>query len=338
MKQYTARQIPTNVCSRLILVVMIGLVSISAWARDFRLGLITPPPHTWTQAANRLAAELEEQSGGKHRLLVYPSRQLGNEAQMLRLMQTGALDMAILTAAEVSNRVPEFGALYTPYLAQDIEQAATILRGGVAAGLLGLLPNEIGVIGLGYGMAGMRQILSNVPVSSLADIQGKKLRITPFAPIRDFYTLAGAAPTPMPLSSVYDAMANGQIDMIDMDLELILKLRYYELSDTLVLSNHMMFPCIALFSGRVWIRLSEEDRQLISVLTRKHMEWIMAGAISGEAGWLAEARKLDIRLLEIDADFFEDAGERWEAIWESRSGTVSRLKTELARNQPESHE
>ena len=154
---------------------------------------------------------------------------------------------AILTAAEVSNRVPEFGALYTPYLARNIEQAALVLRGRVAASLLDLLPEEIGVIGLCYGMAGLRQILSTIPVTSLADIQGRKLRITPFEPIRDFYKLAGVAPTPMPLASVYDALANGQIDMLDMDLELILKLKYHELSDTLVISNHIMFPSVAEF-------------------------------------------------------------------------------------------
>lgn len=336
MKQFLHCRILTGVIPALVLVGLAGLVSTPVCARDFRLGLITPPSHTWTQAANRLASDLNEQSKGGIRLLVYPSRQLGNEAQMLQLMQTGALDMAILTAAEISNRVPEFGALYTPYLARDIVQAAELLSGDVATGLLELLPQEIGVFGLGYGMAGMRQILSNIPVASLADISGKKIRITPFEPIRDFYTIAGAAPTPMPLSSVYEALANGQIDMIDMDLELILKLKFYEQSDTLVLSNHMMFPCVALFSGRAWIRLSEQDRDLITALTRKYMKWIMVQAVKGEMTWQNDAKQLDIQLLEVDQGFFENTPERWHAIWEPKSKTVNRLRDELAQNLTES--
>jgi len=41
--------------------------------------------------------------------------------------------------------------------------------------------------------------------------------ITPFEPILDFYSALGAAPTPMPLPAVYEALANGQVDAIDMD-------------------------------------------------------------------------------------------------------------------------
>jgi TRAP-type C4-dicarboxylate transport system substrate-binding protein len=300
-------------------------------AKTLRLGLITPPSHIWTQAAHNLARDIEDSSGGRHTLIVYPSRQLGNEAQMLQLMQTGALDMAILTAAEVSNRVPAFGALYTPYLARNIEQAAQVLRGRVAASLLDLLPQEIGVIGLGYGMAGLRQILSTIPVSSLADMQGRKLRITPFEPIRDFYKLAGVAPTPMPLASVYDALANGQIDMLDMDLELILKLKYHELSDTLVISNHMMFPSVAMLSGRVWIRLSEEDRQMISGLTAKHMDWVIDQAVHEEAAWQAGVRKLDtgLKILDVGPEFFGNTAADWETIWAPKAGVISALRSEL---------
>ena len=307
------------------------LVAPGASAKTLRLGLITPPSHSWTQAAHNLARDIESSSGGRHKMIVYPSRQLGNEAQMLQLMQTGALDMAILTAAEVSNRIPEFGALYTPYLARNIEQAALVLRGRVAASLLDLLPEEIGVIGLGYGMAGLRQILSTIPVTSLADIQGRKLRITPFEPIRDFYKLAGVAPTPMPLASVYDALANGQIDMLDMDLELILKLKYHELSDTLVISNHMMFPSVAMLSGKVWIRLSEEDQQMISQLTAKHMDWVIDQAVHEEAAWQAGVRNLEtgLNIIDVGPEFFGNTAADWEAIWALKAGVISALRAEL---------
>jgi TRAP-type C4-dicarboxylate transport system substrate-binding protein len=306
--------------------------STNVFAKTLRIGLITPPSHIWTQAARNLAADIAKESAGRHKLIVYPSRQLGNEAQMLQLMQTGALDMAILTAAEVSNRVPQFGALYTPYLAKNIEQAAQVLRGDVAASLLELLPEQIGVFGLGYGMGGLRQILSTIPVNTLDDMRGRKLRITPFEPIKDFYNLAGVAPTPMPLASVYDALANGQIDMLDMDLELIIKLKYHELSDTLVLSNHMMFPAVAMISGRVWIRLPEADRQIIRNLTTKHMSWVIDQAVVEEAAWNLEVRNLDtgLKIQEVGPEFFGDTASEWEKIWASKSGVISALHAELA--------
>ncbi len=317
---------------RFCLALLFCVLSPGLYAKTLRIGLITPPSHIWTQAARSLAADIATESNGRHKLIVYPSRQLGNEAQMLQLMQTGALDMAILTAAEVSNRVPQFGALYTPYLAKDISEAAQVLRGEVAGSLLELLPEEIGVIGLGYGMGGLRQILSTIPVSTLDDMRGRKLRITPFEPIKDFYNLAGVAPTPMPLASVYDALANGQIDMLDMDLELILKLKYHELSHTLILSNHMMFPAVAMISGRVWLRLLEEDRQLITRLTAKHMDWVIDQAVLEEDAWNTGVRNLgtDLEILQVGPDFFGDTAAQWEKIWAPKASVISALQTELA--------
>ena len=102
--------------------------TLAAQAADFRLGLLTPPPHIWTKAAEAFGAELAEASGGVHSVSVFPARQLGNEAEMLQQLQTGALDMAFLTVAEVSNRAPDFGAFYAPFLANDIGHAARIIQ------------------------------------------------------------------------------------------------------------------------------------------------------------------------------------------------------------------
>ena len=185
---------------------------------------------------------------------------------MLQQLQSGALDMAFMTVAEVSNRAPSFGAFYAPFLADDLGHAARILRSDVAQGMLDELPEQIGVVGLGYGMAGLRQIVSRGEVDEAADLAGLKIRITPFTPILDFYNALDTAPTPMPLPDVYDALANGQVDAIDMDAELIWGLRYYEHADTIIESNHMMFPMVALVSGRVWALLSDEDKDLIAEL------------------------------------------------------------------------
>jgi len=56
------------------------LSTLSATAKEFRLGLITPSPHVWTKATEAFGAELSKKSGGAHSVSVFPARQLGNEA------------------------------------------------------------------------------------------------------------------------------------------------------------------------------------------------------------------------------------------------------------------
>jgi TRAP-type C4-dicarboxylate transport system substrate-binding protein len=314
-------------------VVAAGLVlsSFSAQARDFRLGLITPPQHLWSTEAEAFADTLHERSDGEHSVSVYPAQQLGNEAQMVQQLQTGALDMAFLTIAEISNRIPDFGALYAPYLVDDVNHAASLLRSDAAGELLDLMPQGVGLVGIGYGMVGMRQVLSRDPITSSEDMQGLRLRITPFEPIRDFYTATGAAPAPMPLLEVYDALANGQVDAIDMDFDSILILKFYEQAENLLISNHMMFPMVGVVSGRVWRELSAEDRELIDATMSEHLENVLAGFEAKDAAQEAEIRAMDINIVEADAAFFSEAIAEWEAIWAPKAPMLDTLREEAER-------
>jgi len=165
------------VSSLMICLAVFSAGASSGLAKEFKLGLITPASHAWTKTALALADELKSTSQGKHSIAVFHSSQLGKEAAMLQQLQSGALELAFLTVAEVSNRIPDFGAFYAPYLVQNLEQAARLLRSPTAAKLLATLPNKLGVVGIAYGMAGMRQILTRHRTDTVADLQGRKLRI-----------------------------------------------------------------------------------------------------------------------------------------------------------------
>lgn len=318
----------SHTCRSLAVLAVAGMLSLStsALARDFRLGLVTPPTQSWSVAAGNFAEELKAVSGGKHTLTVFPSAQLGNEAQMVQQLQTGALDMAFLTMAEISNRIPSFGAWYAPYLVDDIQQAGALLRTPEAAKMLESLPRGAGLVGIGYGLAGMRQIMSRGNVDSAEDLRGKKLRITPFEPIRDFYNALGAASTPMPVSAVFDALANGQIDAVDMDLEVMWELRLYQNVNNILLSNHMMFPMVGVVSARVWQTLSEDERALITELMSKHLDQIIERNIAKEAEFESHVRGTGKNITTADAEFFRAAIDRWEEIWSVKAPALKDLR------------
>lgn len=70
---------------------MAGLLALgiqTAAAQTLRLGHITPPSHVWHQVSEKIASGLEEASGGKMTVNVAPPQRLGNEAQMINLMQS----------------------------------------------------------------------------------------------------------------------------------------------------------------------------------------------------------------------------------------------------------
>jgi TRAP-type transport system periplasmic protein len=305
---------------------LLALLPGAAFADRYRMGVPTPPSHVWTIEANAFAAEFAERTRGEHSIAVFPAGQLGNDAQMLQQLQTGALDMVFMPIAEIANRIPEFGALYAPYLAKDVAAAAALLASDEARDLLGQLPAKLGVVGIGYSLAGMRQILSRGPVRSADDLRGLKLRITPLDPIRDFYVLLGAAPIPLPIGSVYDALANGQIDAVDMDLENTWKQKYYERSEIVILSNHMMFPMIGLVSGVRWRTFDADSRTLVTELMTRHFERIAATYVQAESEYATELRDAGVAVREVGPEFFGDVLDEWERSWLEKAPVLTRLR------------
>ncbi|NMM43377.1 TRAP transporter substrate-binding protein [Rhodospirillaceae bacterium KN72] len=301
----------------------------TATADDYRVGLITPPPHKWTVTANEVAAEVKDKTGDSVNMLIFPSGQLGNEAAMLQQLQTGALDFAFLTLGEFANRDDNYGIFLAPYIVKDVAGARTLLKGSTATELLDGV-SKFGVVGLGYGMAGMRQIVMRDKVETVADLAGKKVRTIPFKPELDFWTKIGATPTPMPLPALYDAFANGQVDGMQIDFEGTWNTKYYDHAGAIVESNHMMFPMIAVASARRWAAMSEDDRAVVTEVVKRHLDELVHSYAAIDADYLAKLKTTSVPVVTIDRNFFGSAIDDWYAEWRERAPMLKKLEAEAA--------
>lgn len=243
-----------------------------AQTKQLRLGILTPNGHPWNVAAEKVAVSLKEQTNGRLNLTVFASGQLGNEGAMLQQMQSGALDMGWIMAAELGSRVPTIAAITAPYIVDSTDKIAKLVRHPVAMKLLDVLPAETGTIGLAWGITGMRAIFAAKDISKIADIKGMKLRINPTPAYRDFYQLLGAAPTPVATPQVFDAMSNGQVDGLEADLEFSWNQRFDKVSKSILQMNAIFMPVVALVSGRFWQGTPAADRELITKAVRAALD------------------------------------------------------------------
>lgn len=307
----------------------LGLAAGSAMAQTYRIGLITPPAHQWTKSAEDIAKRVQEESGGRIELLVFSSGQLGNESQMLQQLQTGAVDFAFLTLGELANRDENYGILLAPYLVKDVAGARAVLKGPVAGQLLEGV-DKFGLKGLGWGMAGMRQILMKGPIASVGDLQGKKIRTVPLAQELDFWTRVGAAPTPMPLPALYDAFANGQIDGMQIDFEGSWNSKYSEHAGTMLQSDHMLFPMIAVASGRKWQSIAQEDRDILTRVMADEIDKMNGLYADIDAKYKADLQTTSLPIVGADRTFFGPAIDSWYEEWRKRTPLLIELEAEAA--------
>jgi TRAP-type C4-dicarboxylate transport system substrate-binding protein len=308
---------------------IVAFAGFPAQAKEYRIGLITPPPHQWTKAAQDVADTLKAKSEDRISLAVFPSGQLGSEAEMLRQLQSGALDFAFLTLGEFANREDNYGIFLAPYIAKDTEQARKLLSGPTAQKLLASV-SKLGLVGFGYGMAGLREIVTRNTVTSRKDLSGKKIRTVPFKPELDFWVKLGAAPTPMPLPALYDAFANGQIDGMQIDFEGTWNSKYYEHAGTIIHSNHMMFPLIAVGSARNWASIAPADQALIRETISARLDSLIGSYGAIDADYLEKLKETQVPILSVDRSFFGDAIDDWYAEWRKRAPMLKELEAEAA--------
>ena len=264
----------------------LGFPSIvrAADAKEFRLGLITPAGHSWNRAALQFGEALKKETDGRLSVTVFHSCQLGNETAMMQQLQSGALDMGWIQAAELGSRVSSVAAINAPYLVRSTPAVAKLVKTPAALKLLEVLPRETGTIGLGWGITGMRAVFATKDISAPTDLKGMKLRINPTPVYRDFYQLLGAAPTPIPTPAVFDAMSNGQVDGLEADIEFSWNQRFDKVSKTLLQMNALFMPFAPLVSGRIWQAMDAKDKELIRKLVAQSLDAQINDIVTTEAG------------------------------------------------------
>ncbi len=218
-------------------------------------------------------------------------------------------------------------SLFAPYLVNDVSTASKLLSGPTATAMLDQFTTQ-GMRGLGFGLGGMRHLISREAGETSGDLAGRKYRITPFAPLRDFYELMDVAPTPVPLPGLFDALANGQVDGADIDLELAWKLKLYDQAPNLTITSQMMFPVVAVVSGKYWVGLDDSEKAMLSQSVSEEIDWLYGQYIEFEPKWLDDLKGTGMNVASADQDFFGDTIDKWSAIWEPKAPSIAALRGE----------
>ena len=135
LEVYMKNQLFKSAIGRLLIaaILMTAFVGINAWAggeaetgaaevKTFKMGHVMNTDHYYQTGSLKFAELVEENSGGKMKVEVYPNGQLGSDHEVLELLQSG--DVALATGipmAKLSSFVPEVEVLNLPYLWESSE-------------------------------------------------------------------------------------------------------------------------------------------------------------------------------------------------------------------------
>lgn len=164
-------------------------------------GHVLQENHPYHAMALRFAEEVEARAP-EITVDIYPAGQLGDEKALIEGLQTGSVDVATVTSAVTANFVPSFKAFSLPFLFRDTEHLFAVMDSEIGEELADKLQAK-GLVKLGYGYGGARDLYTQIPVRNLAELQGVKVRTMQNPAIVATWDKLGAVPTPISWNDVY---------------------------------------------------------------------------------------------------------------------------------------
>jgi TRAP-type transport system periplasmic protein len=300
----------------------IALVALTMFATDFglafaqdtynlKIACVLDSQHPILIGARRMAEVAEKESGGRLKISVYPSSQLGGQREVLQNVQSGVVDGVIDATATLTNFVPQLGVVDLPYLAKDTAAAFRLFDAPVFEQELGRPAAAAGFHIVQVWEVTFRNVYTRSrPINAVADLRGQKIRVIPSPSYIALFRALGAAPTPMAFGEVYTALQQGVIDGAENDSVTYQTTKHMEVARNLALTSHMMLANTLYISERVWRRLPDDLKAVMGKASLEARATVTAERATRDAKALGDIRAAGINVTQPDLAPFTAVGQQ----------------------------
>lgn len=191
---------------------------------------------------------------------VFPAMQLGGAKENVDAVRSGTLAITWVGAAFLSRIVPELEAVSLPFVFPNREAAFRVIDGPVGAAIDRKLQAK-GFVSLGWMELGMREVTnSKLPIRSMADLKGLKIRLQPNETHLATFRALGANPVAMDVKELYSALEQHVVDGQENPYTVISASRFSEVQKHLSNTGHF-FDFIAVVASKKAFEQLKPDHQ-----------------------------------------------------------------------------
>jgi tripartite ATP-independent transporter DctP family solute receptor len=246
----------------------------AAPARDFRAADTQSENYPTVQAMNFMNRLVMERTNGRHRILVFHSRQLGEEKETIEQTRAGAIDINRTNVAPIGSFVPEANALALPFLFRSIDHLHRVLDGPIGDAILQSF-DPYGFVGLTFYDSGARSVYNSVrPIRTPADMKGLRIRVQQSDLMMDMIQALGAVPVALPYGQVLAGLSTRVIDGAENNWPSYVTTNHYKSARYYTLTEHVMSPEVLIMSRRAWDALSPDDQNIFRNAARESSQFM----------------------------------------------------------------
>jgi tripartite ATP-independent transporter DctP family solute receptor len=254
---------------RLILKTLVAALAVGAFGiaqaqtRTIKFANQNAKGHPIVMGMEKFAELVEQKSGGKMKVNVFPGGALGSDQANVSALQGGTLEMASMNSGIFASQVKDFAVFDFPFLFGNPKEADAVVDGPFGQSMHKKL-EEKGLVGLGYYELGFRHLTNGKrAVTKVEDIAGLKLRVIPNPINVDWVSALGANPTPLPFPELYAALEQGAVDGQENPVATIVGAKLFEVQKYMTLTYHQYNPQSIVVSKKFWDGLSAPEKKVL---------------------------------------------------------------------------
>jgi tripartite ATP-independent transporter DctP family solute receptor len=232
---------------------------------QLRFSTAAPPPDFLSKSLERFKEEVEKAAPDQFDIKLHPGSSLFRQGTEVPAIQRGNLEMSTMTTFEVAQQIPEWGFFNRAFLFRDWDHVVKVMSGPVGERYRKDVAEKMGIVILGPTYLGTRQLNLRVKrdVKGPADLAGVKLRMAGGPEWQLLGEALGVTPTPMAMPEVYLSLKTGSIDGQENPLTIMNAAKFYEVTEQVVLTAHLVQPVFYALRKQTWDALSAEQKKVV---------------------------------------------------------------------------
>ncbi len=279
-----------------------------AWAEAIKVRISTPAvEQDWhAQMLYIFKDWLERSAPGEFEVEVHLNATLFKQGTEPAAMQRGNLDMALISAQDISKQIPEWSIFTAGYLIRDPDHQQAVFNGDIGEEMYEKVRSKMGLEILTVAYLGTRQLnlREDKKITTPEDLAGTKLRMPGSKSWQFLGKALGANPTPMAFTEVYTALQTGTVDGQDNPLPTDKAAKFYEVTKQIVLTSHLVDGVFITMSGKTWGKLSDTQKTLVRSAARAAAQFHNENRLRDEANLVAFFKDQGMSVYEPDVAAF----------------------------------
>jgi tripartite ATP-independent transporter DctP family solute receptor len=243
---------------------LVGSARAQAAVKRIRFAHPAPTAHGWHIWAEQFKKTIEEKSGGKIQVQIFPNAQMGNERDTAQAVRLGSIEMGAIGVG-LMNWVPEMSITDAPFLWKSRAQCWNAITGAFGDDLR-KRSLEKGFVLSGWTDLGFRAMTNNkLPINAVKDMQNLKMRVPNSKAYIAMMQATGASTVAVDLSELYLALRQGVADGQDTPSPVVKSNKYYEVQKYISKTDHILTTAYTVTNPKFYDGLSADEQKVFWV-------------------------------------------------------------------------